>query len=48
MIIKGLWLTQAQAQLATGKPMSLFRAKVMPKLKTKKIPRKEKTIVLLN
>ena len=28
MIIKGLWLTQAQAQLATGKPMSYFVQKL--------------------
>ena len=47
MIIKGLWLTQAQAQLATGKPMSLFRAKVMPKLKMKKIPGKKKPLYFL-
>lgn len=47
MIIKGLWLTQAQAQLATGKPMSLFRAKVMPKLKIKKIPGKKKPLYFL-
>ena len=47
MIIKGLWLTQAQAQLATGKPMSLFRAKVMPNLKMKKIPGKKKPLYFL-
>ena len=47
MIIKGLWLTQAQAQIATGKPMSLFRAKVMPKLKMKKIPGKKKPLYFL-
>lgn len=47
MIKKGLWLTQAQAQLATGKPMSLFRAKVMPKLKMKKIPGKKKPLYFL-
>ena len=47
MIIKGLWLTQAQAQLATGKPMSLFRAKVMPKLKMKNIPGKKKPLYFL-
>ena len=47
MSIKGLWLTQAQAQLATGKPMSLFRAKVMPKLKMKKIPGKKKPLYFL-
>ena len=47
MIIKGLWLTQAQAQLATGKPMSLFRAKVMPNLKMKNIPGKKKPLYFL-
>ena len=47
MIKKGLWLTQAQAQLATGKPMSLFRAKVMPKLKMKNIPGKKKPLYFL-
>ena len=47
MITKGLWLTQAQAQIATGKPMSLFRAKVMPKLKMKKIPGKKKPLYFL-
>ena len=44
---RGKWLTQAQAQLATGKPMSLFRAKVMPKLKMKNIPGKKKPLYFL-
>ena len=42
MIIKGLWLTQAQGQMAAGTTMGNFRSKIMPKLKTRPVKGKKK------
>jgi hypothetical protein len=40
---KGVWLTQAQGQTATGLTMGWFRAKVLPKLKSRPVaPGKKK------
>ena len=43
---RGLWLTLSNGQCATGLTYAVFRSKVLPKLKTKDIPRKKETVVL--
>ena len=43
---RGLWLTLSNGQCATGLTYAVFRSKVLPKLKTKDIPRKKETAVL--
>lgn len=42
MTIKGLWMTQAQCQMAAGTTMGNFRSKIMPKLKTRPVKGKKK------
>ena len=39
---KGLWLTQAKGQTATGITMGLFRAKILPQLVSRPVPGKKK------
>ena len=43
---RGIWLTLSNGQCATGLTYAVFRSKVLPKLKTKDIPRKKETAVL--
>ena len=39
---KGIWLTQAKGQTATGITMGLFRAKILPQLVSRPVPGKKK------
>ena len=40
---KGIWLTQAKGQTATGITMGLFRAKILPQLVSRPVPGKKKS-----
>ena len=42
MKCKGIWLTQAKGQTATGITMGLFRAKILPQLVSRPVPGKKK------
>ena len=39
---KGIWLTQAKGQTATGITMGFFRAKILPQLVSRPVPGKKK------
>lgn len=39
---RGIWLTQAKGQTATGITMGLFRAKILPQLVSRPVPGKKK------
>ena len=45
---KGIWLTQAKGQTATGITMGLFRAKILPQLVSRPVPGKKKLEYFVN